>query len=59
MSKTKKKVEFQKQEDIAETSAKVEFDAYKQYQEYFEAQQKQILEYWTTVLNNTFWWTKK
>ena len=42
-----------------ETTSNSEFDIYKQYQEYFESQQKQILEYWTNVLNNTFWWTKK
>lgn len=50
-----------KTKTINETTEPVsnpEFDIYKQYQDYFEAQQKQILEYWTTVLNNTFWWTK-
>ena len=53
-------------EVVQETESKVddvtsnpEYDLYKTYQDYFEAQQKQVLEYWTTVLNNVFWWTKK
>lgn len=36
-----------------------EYDAYKLYQSYFESQQKQVMEYWTGVLNNMFWWTRK
>ena len=37
----------------------VEYDLYKAYQDYFEAQQRQVLANWTAVLNNIFWWAKK
>lgn len=46
-------------DQTTEPTSNPEYDIYKQYQVYFEEQQKQILEYWTNVLNNTFWWTKK
>jgi hypothetical protein len=36
-----------------------EYDLYKAYQDYFEAQQRQVLANWTAVLNNIFWWAKK
>ena len=31
---------------------------FRQQQEFFEDQQKKVLEYWTGVLNNCWWWKK-
>mgnify|MGYP003353075764 CR=1 FL=1 len=56
----KSKVEEVIKEETQETSTNhPEYDLYKIYQDYFESQQKQVLETWTAVLNNVFWWTKK
>lgn len=55
-----RKPKVEKVEEAEEqTSAKTEYDLYKAYQDYFEGQQKQVMNYWTTVMNNMFWWTKK
>lgn len=58
MARAKKPVE-PVESTTPESENHPEYDLYKTYQSYFEEQQKQVLEYWTTVLNNTFWWTKK
>lgn len=61
MARAKKNPEVvQESAPVEETvTTNAEYDLYKVYQEYFESQQKQVLENWTAVLNNIFWWTKK
>ena len=60
---------FRSEEVVQETSTEEsklpEYDLYsiyqehfKQQQEFFEGQQKKVLEYWTNVLNNCWWWKK-
>lgn len=58
MATRKTKVEKVEGAEV-ETFAKAEYDLYALQKHYFEQQQKQVLEYWTSVLNNVFWWNKK
>ena len=61
----KPKVEEVIKEETSSDSKLPEYDLYaiyqehfKQQQHYFDAQNKKVLEYWTAVLNNLWWWKK-
>lgn len=34
-------------------------DLYRVYHDYYKSQQREVLNFWIHVVNNTFWWARK